>query len=133
MLKTLLIIALSIALHELGHYLTARIFKQKVLSVQLFLFPVLYVYLKGTLYKVGLVPVIGYVNAPGVYSLSTTKQIIYFLSGITVNALLLFVPDPVVRAVNLYTIIFSLIPFKRSDGRNIWIVLKKGLHLCKPK
>ena len=132
MLKLLSILALSIALHELGHFIAAKLFKQKILSVQLFLFPILYIFVKGTLLKIGLIPVIGYVNAP-VNNLKPIQKIIYFSSGILVNTLLLLIPDPFVRAVNLYKIIFSLIPYGNSDGKNILIVLKSCLHLCKPK
>lgn len=132
MIKLLLILALSIALHELGHFIAAKLFKQKVLSVQLFLFPIFYVFIKGTLFKIGLIPVLGYVNAP-IHNLKPIQKIIYFSSGILVNTLLLLVPDPFVRAVNLYKIISSLIPYKNSDGKNILRVLFNCLHLCKPK
>lgn len=124
MIKLLSILALSITLHELGHFIVAKVFKQKILSLQLFLFPVFYMFLKGTLYKIGLIPVFGYVNSPGVFNLSKVRILIYLLSGIAVNALLLFVPDPVVRSVNLYFIIFNLIPFKNSDGRKIFRLFK---------
>lgn len=132
MIKLLIILAISIALHELGHFVAAKLFKQKVLSVQLFLFPILYIFVKGTLFKIGIIPVIGYVNAP-VNTLKPIQKIIYFSSGIMVNTLLLLIPDPIVRAVNLYKIISSLIPYKNSDGKNILIVLINCLHLCKPK
>lgn len=133
MLKLLIVIAGSIALHELGHFIIAKIFKVKILSVQLFMMPIFFIFFKGILFKIGIIPVIGYTNAPKIKELSDIKKIIYFAAGICVNCLLLLIHDRIIIGVNLYFIIFNLIPFRNSDGKQIFVSLQNCVPLLKPK
>lgn len=119
MIDILLFISISIIVHEAGHFIAGKVFKLHIASVQLFLYPIIFVFFKGTLFKIGFIPIVGYVNALGIYKLSRSKQIIYYLSGILMNSILLLYPNNILFTINVYMIIVNLIPFKNSDGKKI--------------
>ncbi len=120
MIKIILLLYLSVAFHELGHFLAAKAIKIKVISAAVFMYPIFFVFIKGTLLKIGFIPVTGYVNAPGIFQQTRIKKIFYFAAGIIMNALLIACfNDPILTTINLYIIIFNLVPYGKSDGRNI--------------
>lgn len=120
MIKIALALYLCVFAHELGHFVVAKLFKIQVVSVSLFMYPLLYVFFKGTLFRIGFIPVNGYVNAPDIYRQKKYIKIIYFSAGVIMNAAMLcFTDDVVIVSTNIYLIVFSLIPFRNSDGRNI--------------
>lgn len=125
MIKVLLLLAVSIFAHEVGHIIAAKVFKTKIISIQFFLWPVFYIWFKETLIKIGWIPLIGYINTPGIYQLSKWKQIVFYLSGTLATALLMLINDDVLRTINLYMLIFNLLPFASSDGRKIFQVFFK--------
>ncbi|MES2382612.1 MAG: site-2 protease family protein [Bacteroidota bacterium] len=123
-LKIVEILYLSVFAHELGHFIVARLLNLKIVSVSIFMRPFICIFLNGTLYKIGFIPITGYVNVPDIYTQSKWKKIIYFSAGIIMNtSLLLFSNDVFLQTINLYLILFNLLPFRKSDGRNILEVL----------
>ncbi len=120
MIKVVLFLYLSVFVHELGHFIAAKAMKIKILSASLFMYPIFYIYVRGTLVKIGFIPVTGYVNAPGIYQQSRIKKIIYFASGIAMNCILMAISkDLVLVSINTFLVLSNLMPFKKSDGRNI--------------
>lgn len=118
-LKILLLLAAAIAIHEFTHYIFAKLFKLNVLSVQLFLWPLLYIYANKTLWKIGFIPLFGYVNAKGVTGLTRLSRFIFFMSAPLVNLLCFYVScDYVFKTINLYLFFINIIPLKNSDIRN---------------
>lgn len=125
MISIYLALCLSIFLHELGHFLVAKIFNVKVDSVQLFLYPIIAIFLKGTLYRIGFIPLIGYVNAKEIYSRGILVNCIYWLSGVFVNLFCYVLSEDIVfKSVSLYFFVFNLFPLRNSDLSNLYRYIK---------
>jgi regulator of sigma E protease len=119
-IKTILLLYLSVFAHELGHFITAKLLRIKILSASVFMYSVFYIFFKGTLYRIGFIPFTGYVNAPGIYQQKRYKKIIFFASGIFMNGLIIaLTTDYVLITINTCLIISNLIPLRKTDGRNI--------------
>jgi Zn-dependent protease len=123
MINVLFLLSLSLIAHETGHFICAKIFKSKILTVKLFWGTVFYIWIKGILFKIGLVPILANISVPGIYKIEKWKQIIFYLSGITMNAVLYFIGNEILQTINLYLLIFNLLPFASSDGRKIFQIL----------
>lgn len=125
MISLILIISANIIVHELAHFFVAKAFKINVFSVQLFMYPLFYIYVFKTLFKIGFVPLIGYVNAPGINTESKQRQIVYYSAGIVANAALLPLCNSLGLTIGLLLITMNVLPFKNSDGRKIIKALRK--------
>ena len=90
---------LLIFLHELGHILVASIFKIKINRI--------------VLTGMGL-----FMDAE-TNDLSFIKGIIFYLSGLIVNLILLFFLKEEFKKINLFILIINLIPIYPTDGYNI--------------
>src|SRR6187397_1665127 len=135
----LLSLSLLIILHELGHFIPAKIFKTRVEKFYLF-FDVKYSLLKkkigGTEYGIGWLPLGGYVKISGMVDESMDKEqmklpaqpwefrskpawqrLIIMIGGVTVNVLLAFF----IYAMILFTWGETKLPVKNiSNG--IWTI-----------
>lgn len=97
----LLIISLLVAIHELGHFVAAKIFKIPVATFAIGFPPTLFSWKRReTTYKINLIPLGGYVNmadgAEDAYDSNLFKaplwhQIIILLAGITFNLVSAFI------------------------------------------
>ncbi|MCI5583081.1 MAG: hypothetical protein MR357_05150 [Anaeroplasma sp.] len=90
---------LLIFLHELGHILVASIFKIKINRI--------------VLTGMGL-----FMDAE-TNDLSFIKGIIFYLSGLIINLILLFFLKEEFKKINLFILIINLIPIYPTDGYNI--------------
>lgn len=90
---------LLIFLHELGHILVASIFKIKINRI--------------VLTGMGL-----FMDAE-TNDLSFIKGIIFYLSGLIINLILLFFLKENFKKINLFILIINLIPIYPTDGYNI--------------
>ena len=90
---------LLIFLHELGHILVASIFKIKINRI--------------VLTGMGL-----FMDAE-TNDLSFIKGIIFYLSGLIINLVLLFFLKEEFKKINLFILIINLIPIYPTDGYNI--------------
>ena len=90
---------LLIFLHELGHILVASIFKIKINRIVL--------------------TVMGLFMDAETNDLSFIKGIIFYLSGLIVNLILLFFLKEEFKKINLFILIINLIPIYPTDGYNI--------------
>lgn len=87
---TLFILSLVILVHEFGHYITAKIFKVKVLE---FSCGMGYRLFSKGIFSIRLLPVGGYVrlDEKSLESISKIKQILIMLAGIFMNLVLAYV------------------------------------------
>lgn len=108
-LNELIIFLIITFLHEIGHLISAKIFKVKCRKI--------------TLTIIG-----GFIELDDYSSLSTIPKIIINLSGIIVNLLLFllikvinfnFLDNNIISSYNLLMIIFNLLPITPLDGHKI--------------